>query len=75
MAAKKKLYKRSLQSRRLYRSEKKKVVAGVFGGLGDYFDVDPSILRLGWLCIVVFTGFFPGIFAYIVAALIVPQKS
>ena len=60
--------------KRLYRSSKNKVFAGICGGLGEYADVDPVILRLFWLLVVVFTGFIPGVFAYIVAIFIIPKK-
>ncbi|TEU01778.1 PspC domain-containing protein [Candidatus Woesebacteria bacterium] len=60
--------------KKFYRSSKNKVLAGIFGGLGEYFDVDPTILRLGWLLVFVSTGIFPGLLAYIIAILIVPIK-
>ncbi|KPJ55154.1 hypothetical protein AMJ47_01400 [Parcubacteria bacterium DG_72] len=60
--------------KRLYRSEKNKVFAGIIGGIGEYFEVDPVILRILWLLIVVFTGFFPGLLAYIIAIFLVPKK-
>lgn len=63
-----------MKAKQVYKSEDNKILAGVFGGLGEYMDVDPTILRLIFLLIVVFTGFFPGVILYIVAALIVPQK-
>ena len=59
--------------KRLYRSTKNKTVAGIFGGLGEYLDVDPTLLRLGYVLVTAFTGFLPGIMAYIVAALIIPK--
>jgi phage shock protein C len=58
----------------LYRSKKNRILAGIFGGLGEYFDIDPTVLRLGWLLVFVFTGIFPGILAYIIAIFIVPNK-
>ena len=60
--------------KKLYRSEKNKVFAGTIGGIGEYFEVDPVILRVLWLVIVVFTGFFPGLIAYIIAIFIIPKK-
>jgi phage shock protein C len=60
--------------KRLYRSNDNKVLAGVIGGLGEYFDMDPVLLRLGYVCLAVFTAFAPGIIAYIVAIFVVPQK-
>lgn len=60
--------------KKLYRSEKNRILAGVLGGLGEYFNVDPTILRFGWLLVFVFTGIFPGLLAYIISILIVPKK-
>jgi len=60
--------------KKLYRSKENKVWAGVIGGVGEYFNVDSSLLRLAWLLIVVFTGFLPGIIAYIFAIAVVPEK-
>ena len=61
-------------NKRLYRNRKNKIIAGVFGGLGEYFNVDPVVLRLLWVFLVIFTGFVPGIIAYILAIIIVPKK-
>ncbi|OGM30138.1 hypothetical protein A2630_02885 [Candidatus Woesebacteria bacterium RIFCSPHIGHO2_01_FULL_44_10] len=58
----------------LYRSRANKKVSGVFGGLGEFYNVDPTLLRLAWIAIVVFTGFVPGIIAYLIAALVMPKK-
>jgi len=63
-----------MTNKRLYRSGKNKILAGVFGGLGEYFNIDPVVLRLFWVLLVVFTGFVPGIIAYILAIIIVPKK-
>lgn len=60
--------------KKLYRSKKNKLIAGVIGGIGEFFDVDPTILRLLWILIVIFTGVLPGIVVYIIAALIIPEK-
>ncbi len=60
--------------KQLFRSNKNKKLLGVLGGLGEYFSTDPTLLRLAWILIVVFTGFFPGIIAYVIAALVMPQK-
>lgn len=61
--------------KKLYRSKTDKMISGVLGGLGEYLDIDPTILRLGWVFITAFTGFIPGIIAYIIAAIIIPQKT
>lgn len=60
--------------KKLYKSQTDRVLTGVVGGLGEYFDVDSTILRLVWILIVVFSGIFPGVIVYILAALVVPKK-
>lgn len=57
---------------RLYKSDKDKVFEGVCGGLGEYFNVDPVIIRLMWVVLVIFGG--TGIVAYLIAMLIIPNK-
>jgi phage shock protein C len=59
--------------KRLYRSNKNKVFAGICGGLGEYFDIDPVLLRLFWLLVVIFTGVVPGLAAYIIAIFVIPK--
>jgi phage shock protein C len=60
-------------TKRLYRSRKSKVLEGVCGGVGEYFDVDPVLIRLIYLMATVFTGFVPGIIGYIIAMFVVPE--
>ena len=60
--------------KRLYRFKKNKVFAGICGGVGEYFNIDPALIRLIWVLVVIFTGFFPGVLAYIIAILIVPER-
>ena len=60
--------------KKLYRSESNKVWLGVLGGLGEYFNTDPVLLRVIFILILVFTGFIPGFVAYIFAALVMPYK-
>jgi len=63
-----------MEQKRLYRSSKNKVFAGICGGVGEYFDIDPSLVRLIWLLVVVFTGFAPGFLAYIIAMFVIPKR-
>jgi len=63
-----------MQAKRLYRSKKNRVFAGICGGVGEYFDIDPVLIRLIWVLVVIFTGFFPGVLAYIIDIFIVPEK-
>ena len=55
----------------LHRSSKNKKLAGVCGGLGEYFDIDPTIVRLLWGISFVCFGF--GFLAYIVAMFVMPK--
>ena len=58
--------------KKLYRS-KNRVIAGVCAGIGEYFNVDPTLIRLLWVVVTLF-GFFPGILAYIIFWVIVPER-
>lgn len=58
--------------RRLYRSGKDKILGGVCGGIGEYFGVDPVLVRLLW--VVASFGFGSGILAYIIAWIIIPRN-
>lgn len=49
------------------------MVAGVCGGLAEYFDLDPTVVRLGYVLLSVFSAGFPGIVAYIILAVVVPE--
>ena len=59
-------------AKKLYRIEQGKVICGVCGGLGEYFNIDENIMRLVFV-ILGFSG--TGIIAYIVGALLIPPKS
>ena len=58
--------------RKLYRSIENRKIAGVCGGFGEYFDIDPIIIRLILIALFFAVGF--GFLAYIVAWIIVPEK-
>lgn len=61
-----------ITAKRLYRSRQERVIAGVCGGIAEYFDVDPTIIRLAW-AIFTLVSFGAGILAYLIAWLIVPE--
>jgi phage shock protein C len=60
--------------KKLYLSKDKKV-AGVCGGIGEYFDIDPTLVRLAWVVGTIFTGIVPGVIGYIIAAIIMPKST
>jgi len=61
-------------SKKLYRSKKKKMLAGVCGGLADYFDIDTSVVRLIFIAIGLVTAVVPMAIFYIVAWIIIPVE-
>lgn len=61
--------------KKIYKSNKNRVFAGVCGGIGEYFNTDPVLVRLLWVLISIFFGAgILGLIAYILAALIIPQN-
>ncbi len=59
-------------ARRLYRSSTDTKLAGVCGGIGEFFNIDPSLVRLFWIIFSLMGG--SGLIAYVIAAIIIPKK-
>jgi len=59
--------------KRLYKIEEGKKIDGVCGGIAEYLNVDPTLIRLAWIIFCACGG--SGIIAYIIAAIIMPRKS
>jgi phage shock protein C len=57
--------------RRLYRSRRDRKLAGVCAGIGEYFDIDPVLIRLLWIFFTLAGG--GGLLAYLIAWLVVPE--
>lgn len=60
-------------TRRFYRSRSNRVVAGVCGGIAEYYGSDATAVRLLTLVLALFTGIFPMIVLYLVAAIVIPD--
>lgn len=60
--------------KRIYRSRAEMQLAGLCGGLGEYFQVDPVLIRLLFVLGTLLTGVVPGVVAYLVGWLIVPVE-
>lgn len=58
--------------RRLTRSSKYKMIAGVCGGLAEYFALDPTVVRIAYIVVSILSAAFPGILAYIVLMFVMP---
>ena len=61
-----------MNGKRLYKSSNKKI-CGVCAGIAEYFDIDPTLVRLAWILFTACAG--SGILAYIIAAIVMPRKS
>lgn len=62
-----------MQGKKLTRSENK-MVAGVCAGIAEYFEIDPTLVRVCYAALTVFSAAFPGLLLYIILMLIMPQK-
>ena len=61
--------------KKLYKSKENRMILGIIGGIGEYINIDPIILRLFFLLIVLATAIIPGIIFYLIAGIIIPQKT
>ncbi|MGI6094684.1 MAG: PspC domain-containing protein [Lachnospiraceae bacterium] len=60
-----------MDNKRLYRSNANYMICGVCGGIAEYFNIDPTLVRLAWVLFSCLGG--AGIPAYIIAAIIIPK--
>ena len=61
-----------MSDKRLYRSSVNYMLAGVCGGIAEYFNIDPTLIRLAWI-ILTCMNCGSGIVAYIIAAIVIPK--
>ena len=59
--------------KRLHKSDSDKKLCGVCGGIAEYFDIDPTLVRIGWVIFCALGG--SGFIAYVVAAIIMPSRN
>ena len=59
--------------KKLCRSRTNKTFSGVCGGLGEYLNIDPTIVRVLWVILSLFSAGFPGLIVYIVLAIVIPE--
>ncbi|MCL2287327.1 MAG: PspC domain-containing protein [Firmicutes bacterium] len=60
--------------KRLYKSNTNRVISGVCGGIAEYFNIDPTIVRIAWVLLGFFSAAFPGIILYVVCAVVMPSS-
>ncbi|MDY4222753.1 MAG: PspC domain-containing protein [Candidatus Faecousia sp.] len=58
--------------KKIYRPREGRVLVGVCAGIGGYFNLDPVLIRLGWIILCCLGG--SGILAYLVAAVLIPEE-
>ena len=63
-----------MNNRKLTRSLQDKKIAGVYGGIADYFAVDATLVRVGYVLLSIFSAGFPAIFVYIILAFVMPEN-
>ena len=61
-----------MEPKRLFRSRNERMLGGVCGGLGKYFNIDPVLVRLIWVVAFFFAGF--GLLAYLLGWIIIPEE-
>ena len=61
-----------MNEKKLYKSSTDKKLAGVCGGIAEYFNIDSTLVRLGWVVFGLLGG--SGLLAYIIAAIIMPDR-
>lgn len=62
-----------MNERKLTKSNNK-MLAGVLAGIAEYMDVDPTIIRIAYTALAIFSAGFPGLLLYIIMAFIIPNK-
>ena len=62
-----------MEGKKLYKSSTDKKIAGVCGGIAEYFNIDSTLVRLGWVLFSLLGG--SGLLAYLICAIIIPSKS
>jgi phage shock protein C len=58
--------------KKLYLSDTHRMIGGVCGGIGEYFDIDPTVIRVAWVIFALMGG--AGLIAYLIAWIIIPRK-
>ena len=62
-----------MEKKRIYKVEDGKKVAGVCGGIAEYFNIDPTLIRVIWAILILVYG--TGLLAYLICAFVFPKKS
>ena len=63
-----------MAKKKLVRSSNK-VLAGVLGGIAEYFEIDPTLVRVAYAALTIFSAGFPGVLLYIIMLILMPQSN
>ncbi len=64
----------NVHTQRLRRSLADRWIGGVCGGLGEYFDIDPTVVRVAYVLLSIFSAGFPGILVYLILWFLIPER-
>lgn len=60
-------------NKRLTKSSSNSIIAGVCGGLAEYYNIDPTVLRIAYVLLSVLSAAFPGVLVYIILMIVMPR--
>ncbi len=63
-----------MMQKKLYRSTQNRMLAGILGGIGEYLNIDPTVVRVVFIALWIATAFFPCAIAYVLMWFIVPEQ-
>lgn len=63
-----------MATKKLYLSETDRKIAGVCGGMGEAYGIDPTLCRILWVFLTLVSGIMPGVVLYLIAIIIIPAK-
>ena len=62
-----------MKGKKLYKSKTDEKIAGVCGGIAEYFDIDPTLIRVAYVVLSLFSAAFPGVLLYIILMILIPN--
>ena len=63
-----------METKRLYKSQKDKMVSGVLAGIAHYYNIDPTLVRIAFVFVAFLTALFPALICYIVLGFVIPNE-
>lgn len=60
--------------KKIYRSKSQRMLSGVCGGIAHYFNIDPTIVRLVWVLVSLFSTAIPGLIIYLICVIVIPDE-